>query len=208
MRVAILALFCASCALPSLRAYDAQQREVLARTSHEAAEDILEAVVDSTPDVVEKVTVLVETVQTNTADQISRARIAQKDHNAKPQKLPELRSPEDNVKVQAYAGLAESRETRREIAKELPKKVAAGVGWIVKEVIPTWLLWGIGGGVFFMLGGGTLLVWVWRKAAQARKGLQSMIVAGNKPEAKEHFRGKTNGPAQKEYRTMRDKGLL
>ncbi len=208
MRLAILALLATSCALPSLLGYDSQQRESLARTSHEAAETIKEAVVECAPNVVEEVTKAVEVIQENTVDQIDRARITQKLYNAKPQKLPELRSPADDIKVNALAGKAEDRETRRRIARELPKKAAAGVGWVVKEVVPAWIVWGIGIVVFFALGGGALLVWVWRKAVQARKGLQSMIVAGNKPEAKEHFRGKTNGPAQAEYRTMRDKGLL
>ncbi len=205
--IAILTLCVAlsSCALPDLRAYDAQQREVLARASHEAAEEIEEVVVNCALNVVEKVTKAVEVIQENTADQISRARIAQKDFNAKPQKLPEIRSPEDDVKVQAYAGLAESRETRRRIVKELPGKIGGGAAWIVKKLIPRWLLWTIGIVAFVSFGGLSWLVIVWRRA---RQGLREMILLANRPEVKDQYKGKTNGTVQKEYRKMGEKGLL
>ncbi len=205
MRLAILALFCTSCALPSLRGYDAQQREQLARKSHEAAEEIKETVVNCAPNVVEKVTKAVEVIQENTVGQVARARIAQKDHNAKPQKLPELRTPEDDEKVQAYAGLAELRETRRRIAKELPGKLLGGVASVVRKMIPTWLLWAIGIGIFVSCGGVSWAVILWRRA---RQGLREMIRLANRPETKDAFKGQTNGPVQKEYRKMGEKGLL
>ncbi len=207
MRVAILlsVFVFASCAMSELRAYDAQQRENLARASHEAAEEVKELVVDCTPNVVEKVTRAVEVIQENTVDQVARARIAQKDHNAKPQKLPAPRSPEDDVKVQAYAGLAESRETRRRIAKELPGKLVGGVASVVRKMIPTWLLWAIGIGVFVSCGGVSWAVILWKRT---RQGLREMILLANRPETKEAFKGKTNGPVQREYRKMGEKGLL
>ncbi len=198
-------LLLSSCGLQGLRAYDAQQREQLARSSHEAAQDIQEAVVDCAPNVVEKVTLLTEAIQVNTADQVDRARIAQKDHGAQPVKLPELRSAEDDVKVQAYAGQAESRETKRRVVEELPGKVLGGVASVVRKMIPAWLLWAIGIGVFVSCGGVSWAVILWRRA---RLGLREMIRLANRPETKEQFKGKTNGPVQKEYRKMGEKGLL
>ena len=205
MRLAILAMLATSCALPSLLGYDSQQRESLARTSHEAAETIKEAVVECAPNVVEEVTKAVEVIQENTADQIDRARITQKLYNAKPKPLPELRSPADDIKVNALAGKAEDRETRRRIARELPKKVAAGVGWVVKEIVPVWLVWTIGIVTFIGLGGLSWVVIVWRRA---RQGLREMIRLANRSAVKSKFKGQTNGPVQREYRKMGEKGLL
>lgn len=205
MRATLLVLLCTSCALPGLLGYDAQQREDLARRSHEAAETIKKAVVECAPDVVEKVTEAAEAVQTNTADQVSRAKIVQKLYGVKPQELPEPRSPADDAKVNALAGKAEDKETRRRIAKELPGKMLGGAASVVRDMIPRWLLWTTGAGIFVACGGLSFVIIVWRRA---RQGLREMIRLANRPEVKEHFKNKTNGPVQRQYRYMREKGLL
>ncbi len=207
MRIAILtlAVLFTACATADLRGYDSLQREQLARASHEAAEEIKEAVADSAPSVIAKVADSVKVIQENTVDQVERARIVQKLNNAKPQKLPELRSPEDDAKVNALAGKAEDKEAARRKAAELPGKIGAGVAWVVKKMIPTWLLWTIGIGVFVSCGGVSWAVILWRRA---RQGLRKMIQLANRPEVKDEFKGKTNGPVQKEYRKMGEKGLL
>lgn len=200
-------VLCASCTwgLGELRGYDACQREQLARAQHQSAQRVIEAVSAAAPDIVTKVTAEAEIIQVHSVDQIERARIAQTDHHRKPKTLPEIRSPEDNRKVQEYAGLSYATQVRRKVVKELPAKIVKGVASVVKQIVPTWLWWVLGVVGFVALGGTGLLVGLWRSA---RRGLRGMIRIANDSEVKDHFKGATNGAAQREYRRMRAKGLL
>jgi hypothetical protein len=166
-----------------------------------AASQIKQALPDAPTDVAEAI----DRIHLNSKDQMERARVAQADHAYKPKELPPLRSPEDTEKVQQYAGRAQARDIRRRFMKNLPKKIATGMASVVKRVIPGWLWWGAGAYAFVTLGGMALLGRAWRGA---RSGLRGMIQAANDPEVKDHFRGRTNGSAQKEYRRMKARGAL
>ena len=184
---------CVSWGLGQARGMDAYQREALARDTHRVLLEVAELAPETQA--------LVDEGLVNCVDQVERAGIAQDDFGYEPEDPPDLRSPEDTENVQASAGMSRARKVRREYKKELPAIIAKGVAGVVKEIVPWWV-WVV---AFFGLGGMALVTRAWRAA---RGGLRAMVKQANDPAVKEHFKGSTDGAAQREYRRMREKGLL
>lgn len=205
MKRCLVALACLSgCSwgLGEMRGLDACQREVLALDTLVQLASIEASL---PPEIAEPIAPMLDTAKTNCADQVERARIAQADHGYTPKEFPPIRGEEDDVSVQAYAGMAKARAIRRKIRQELPSALVKGIGNIVADAIPKWAWYAGAAYLFISLGGLAFAIKLWRGT---KSGLRDMIRRANDPSVKEHFKGATNGVVQKEYRHMSEAGLL